>query len=144
LFERRAPEALLEAPAADAVLVSGFTGSRDEVWAYAQSGDADRLALLTKARSSGRGEPAGEFVGLSRFSAGLVGRLAAASEALPAAAHYEDGLNAVCAVHPVTLLRIPDLVWCEIDDAGHLQRARAEIWPRVAAADSRRSEPAAS
>ena len=143
LFEQRAPEILLAAPNDDTVLASDFTGSRDEVWAYARPDDPARLAWLTKTKSPERGEPAGELVGLSVFSAALLARLAAAERTLPPTAHYEDGLNAVSASHPVALLRVPGLAWCEIDDPEHLSRARGAIWPRVVAADARRDQPVA-
>lgn len=136
LYEQRAVHALFEAPSADTVLVSGFTQSRDEVWIYERAPGI--LEHLSKTRSSGR-EPVGELVGLSRFSAGLVDELARAGRDLPASAHYEDGLNAIAATRAISLLRLGDLAWCEIDDPLHLDRARNVIWPRVQSADAQRS-----
>lgn len=131
LYEPRAPRLLLNAPNADTVLISGFTQSGDEVWAYGDGiEDAWRLEHLGKRRLEGR-EPLGELVGLSRFSASLVTALEMAARMLPAGAHYEDGLNAVCGARPVALLREAGLAWCEIDDAAHLERARTKIWPRI-------------
>lgn len=136
LYERRAPVLLMKAPAADTVLISDFTQSGDEVWAYGdEQGGSLRLAHLGKQRLAGR-EPSGELVGLSRFSAALVAALGEAARTLPAGAHYEDGLNAVCGARPVALLRQPGLAWCEIDDAAHLERARGKIWPRILASDT--------
>ena len=136
LYEQRAPLLLMQSDAADTVLISDFTQSGDEVWAYGgQAGDPARLAHLGKQRLAGRG-PDGELVGLSRFSASLVAALAEAERGLPAGAHYEDGLNAVCAARPVTLLRASGLAWCEIDDAAHLERARSKIWPRILGLDT--------
>lgn len=133
LYEQRAPALLLSAPGADTVLISGFTQSGDEVWAYGSGAeDALRLDHLGKRRLEGR-EPLGELVGLSRFSASLVAALEVAARTLPAGAHYEDGLNAVCGARPVALLREAGLAWCEIDDAAHLERARTKIWPRIQA-----------
>lgn len=131
LYEPRAVETLFAAPSPDTVLLSSFTGSGDEVWAYARP--SGRLARLTKVRADGV-EPAGELVGLCRVSAALVQRLAAAAATLPASAHYEDALTAVSGEHPIALLRIDDLAWCEIDDPQHLDRARRLVWPRVASA----------
>ncbi len=132
LYEQRAPECLLAAPERDTILLSGFTGSGDEVWAYERA--PGRLASLTKQRLAGP-VPAGELVGLSRLSAGLLGELGAAAATLSPLAHYEDGLTALAGARPITLLPVPDLVWCEIDDPAHLARARELVWPRIAAAD---------
>ncbi len=135
LYEQRAPELLLAAESADTVLMSDFTASRDEVWVHAATAEAGRLGHLSKTREVAPG-PVGELVGLTRMSAALLAKLRAAAAGLPAGAHYEDGLNAVAAAHPVALLRAPGLVWCEIDDRAHLERARREIWPRIAAAEA--------
>ena len=137
LFEQRAPDCLLAAATENTVLLSDFTDSRDEVWAYAQADDPTRLRFLTKKKSMIEGGPVGELVGLSLFSETLVGQLGVAARALPATAHYEDGLNAVSSALPVSLLRVPGLVWCEIDDPQHLARARASVWPRVVDAEAR-------
>jgi 2-aminoethylphosphonate-pyruvate transaminase len=134
LYERRAAELLLAAESADTVLMSDFTSSRDEVWLHATKENAGRLGYLSKTRGVAPG-PVGELVGLTRMSATLLAKIRLAAEGLAAVAHYEDGLNAVAAEHPVTLLRAPGLVWCEIDDGAHLERARHEIWPRIVAAD---------
>lgn len=139
LYEQRAPNLLLAAPTADTVLISGFTQSGDEVWAYESA--PHRLARLTKQRAAGA-LPAGELVGLTRMSAGLVAKLVAVAPTLAAGAHYEDGLNAVAAAHPIALLPVPDLAWCEIDDPAHLARAQARVWPRVVAADAGAPLPA--
>lgn len=133
LYEQRAPALLLNAACADTVLISDFTQSGDEVWAYGSgTEDALRLDHLGKRRLDGR-EPAGELVGLSRFSVSLVDAMDVAARLLPASAHYEDGLNAVCGARPIALLRESGLAWCEIDDAAHLERARTKIWPRIQA-----------
>jgi choline kinase len=136
LYEQRALDLLLAASEMDTILISGFTQSRDEVWAYEST--RNRLAQLTKQRAAGL-PPAGELVGLTRMSASLILELEVASRTMPVTVHYEDGLNARAASRPITLLPVSDLAWCEIDDPGHLTRARDEIWPRIVAADALRS-----
>lgn len=130
LYEARAPRLLLAAPSPDTVLVSGFTQSGDEVWVYEST--PRRLAHLSKRRDPAR-QPAGELVGLTRMSASLVAGLGDAAKTLPAGAHYEDGLNALAAGRHIALLPVPDLLWGEIDDPAHLDRARRVLWPRLAA-----------
>ena len=127
LYEPRAATALMTAPSADTLLTSGFTQSGDEVWVYGANG---RLEHLSK--SSWQDRPAlGELVGLTRLSAPTTAKVIDAAGKLPASAHYEDGLNAVAASRKIALLHLPDLVWCEIDDEKHLERARTLIWPRI-------------
>lgn len=133
LYEQRAPELLVSAPDADTILLSGFTGSGDEVWAYERA--PRLLARLTKQRAAGPA-PVGELVGLSRVSAGLLADLSVAAQSLPPLAHYEDGFTALAGGRPIALLPVPDLAWCEIDDPVHLARARDRVWPRVVAADA--------
>ena len=134
LYEQRAPDLLLSATDMDTVLISGFTRSRDEVWAYESA--PNRLARLTKRREEEVGEPVGELVGLTRMSASLIRDLGTAARTMAATAHYEDGLNAVAAARAITLLPVPDLAWCEIDDPAHLVRARDAVWPRIVTADT--------
>lgn len=140
LYEARALRVLLAAPSRNTLLASGLTQSGDEVWVY---GENHRLAQLSK--QSWTGAPRmGELVGLTRVSADLMGGLQNAGNTLPAAAHYEDGLNAVSATHAIDVLRIDDLAWCEIDDSNHLQRAKTSIWPRIQKADRSNSTAAST
>lgn len=133
LYERRAPVRLIEAGKPDAILVSGFTDSRDEVWVQPDAGG--NLAHLGKRAIDGK-PVLGELVGLSRLSAPLAQALERVSRNLPPTAHYEDGFNALAAAgHSLALVHVPDLAWCEIDDPGHLERARVTVWPRIIAAD---------
>jgi 2-aminoethylphosphonate-pyruvate transaminase len=131
LYEKRAPARLLAAPGRDTLLASGFTASGDEVWVHARSG---RLAHLSKQPWTGAPR-CGELVGLTRLSRPALDRLLAVAPTLPAEAHYEDGLNAICAAHPVEVCLVDDLQWCEIDTPEHLRRAREQVWPRIQVLD---------
>lgn len=131
LYEDRAPRELLAAPDRDTILVSGFTGSGDEVWVYPNA--AGQLRTLSKSPRADA-EPIGELVGLTRLAAPTVRALRAAAHDLPAAAHYEDGLNVLAGRQPIALRHVADLIWCEIDDPAHFERARLAVWPRLALA----------
>ncbi len=130
LFEARAARAVAGGPPRDVILLSGPTRSGDEVWAYGRTDG--RLRRLTKTAEPGV-EPRGELVGLSRIHGPALDALRAAAFALPAEAHYEDGLTAIAAEQAIALQKVDDLAWCEIDDAAHLERARREVWPRIRA-----------
>lgn len=131
LYERRALDALQAAASRDTLLASGFTHSSDEVWVH---GRERRLERLTKHDWTGAPR-LGELVGLTRLSRGALDRLAAVAPTLSPAAHYEDGLNAICGEQPIAVCKIDDLIWCEIDTPAHLQRAREQVWPRVRESD---------
>lgn len=138
LYERRAPALLLKSEARDAILVSGFTKSGDEVWVQPKADG--HLAHLGK-RPRADLPVLGELVGLTRLSAGLGRALEEAAATLPAQAHYEDGLNTLAADHPLSLVHAPDLRWCEIDDPAHLERALRLVWPSIAAETTAPSTP---
>jgi 2-aminoethylphosphonate-pyruvate transaminase len=131
LFEPRALEELLAAPRGDYVLLSGTTGQGDEVFAY---GDKGRLRALSKTVRPE--EPScGEFTGISRLTAEFFEHLCEHFAGRGAVAagnyHYDDAFTALAPVHPVSLLTINDLVWCEIDDPNHHALALARVLPAL-------------
>lgn len=132
LYEPRALTALRAAPRGDYVLLSGTTGQGDEVYAYANA--AGRLGALTKQRRPDA-VPAGELTGICRVTAEFFGKLCAHHVACGGAqagnVHYEDAFTALAATEPIKLLKIDDLVWCEIDDPAHHARALARVLPTL-------------
>jgi 2-aminoethylphosphonate-pyruvate transaminase len=119
VYERRALDVVLAYPREDLVLLSGPTGSRDEVWVETD-GDG-RLVAMSKDRTT-LGNPAlGELVGITKVSPALAEVL----RGLPPEGEYETaGLVAASKQWPVYCRRVDDLVWAEIDDEQHLARAR--------------------
>lgn len=136
LYEKRALTHLMNAPASDTLLASGYTQSADEVWVYAHE---ELLAHLSKTDWSGAPR-VGELVGLTRLSREAIERLTAVAATLSATAHYEDGLNAICSEHPIAVGKVDDLEWCEIDTVEHLRRAREQVWPRIKLSDQLHAE----
>ncbi len=134
-YEARALDALLAFPHADAILASQATGAGDEVFLEAKDGLVVRLSKQRDAI----GEVAGELVGLSRISHALGRRLLELNrERCLASGHdrlsYDtDLLDAVAREREIWLLRVPDLLWSELDDARHWQRLQREIAPAIAA-----------
>jgi len=140
IYEPRALTELLAHPAEDAILLSGPTGAGDEVFVatndgilFAMSKDADSLV-------SGQDESAGirvtgELVGISKISAELFAlmlRIAAPAFEKSLFFDYEtDCLVAAARERPIACPVVPDLVWSEIDDPTHLQRARDVIYPEI-------------
>jgi 2-aminoethylphosphonate-pyruvate transaminase len=132
LYERRAPRVLLESEQPDLLLASGSTQSGDEVYVGTVDG---RLVDLTKRRSDLRGTPAGELVGLTRISSSLHTEILAQAERLLSQTphvEYETALVAAAHHRALPVLVVDDLVWTEVDDAAHLDRAVTNILPRIA------------
>ncbi|MBI5330547.1 MAG: phosphocholine cytidylyltransferase family protein [Betaproteobacteria bacterium] len=136
IYEQRALTALLAA-AADTLLVSGPTGSGDEVYVEASK---RRLTGLSKRRADLAGEVIGELTGLTRLTPAALAAMCRHAETVFAASlhlEYEQALVAAARETPVACLLIPDLAWSEIDDAAHLARAVAQVFPAIQANDRR-------
>ena len=140
LYEQRALTATLEHPAADLVLMSGRTGSGDEVWIETRDG---RLLTMSKNRAE-VGEVAGELVGICKISTPLFERMCddagRAFETRPTYCYETDCLVSVAREYPVPCHRIDDLAWTEIDNTEHLRRASESIHPRILARESGRQD----
>jgi len=49
----------------------------------------------------------------------------------PCSRHYEECISDICTKNEIPFLRVEDLVWTEIDDQSHYERALKEILPRL-------------
>lgn len=128
LYEPRALERIGETPHRDVILTSGFTAAGDEVWVDAPDG---RLRGLSKRVDELAGPAVGEFVGICRFSLGLLGAMEAVLQERPAG-HYEtDGVVSLCDRFDVRTEHVDDLTWCEVDDAQHWARCQSLIMPKL-------------
>ena len=132
VYESRALEALMGCAAADAILLSGPTGAGDEVYVQTRAG---LLTGMSKNRQALDGDVSGELVGISRISADLYKlMLELAGRAFEHSLAYDyetDCLVAAAEHRPIACPVIPDLVWGEIDDPGHLERVREQVYPRL-------------
>lgn len=138
IYEARALNALLSDSADDAVLLSGPTGAGDEVYVLTdETGNTRRGKLLdmSKDRQALGRNITGELVGISKISAELfdiMQRIAAAAFQQSLHFDYEtDCLVAAGQERPIACPLISDLLWAEIDDPGHLKRAREHIYPEI-------------
>ncbi len=126
VYEPRALQEVLADPHEDVILLSGPTGSGDEVWVETDAGG--RLVAMSKDRSRLGAEVAGELVGITRISPALAEELRRQGQVLlarsPEAEYETGGLVEVAARRPVHCRRAEGLLWAEIDDENHLARAR--------------------
>lgn len=137
IFERRALRELLAHPSPDVLLVSEPTGARDEVWVEARAG---HLHDMSKDRSRLGPELAGELVGITKVSRPFLAEMLAVGERLfreTLKVDYElEGLVQAARARPLVVHLARDLVWAEIDDLHHLERARERIYPELARRDA--------
>ena len=139
IYEAGAIEALLGHPSESAILVSGRTGAGDEVHVWAEAlPDRNRMRFISmsKNRHKVAREPYGELVGITKIGtvlrAGMVESAAFLHAAAPQA-EYEYGLVSIADRLDIDCVKIPDLVWGEIDDHSMLERVRRDVFPRLAA-----------
>ena len=130
IYEPRGLQQLLDSPSTDSVLVSGFTNSGDEVWVGAEE---SRLTHLAKELPTAT--PAvGEFVGITRMSQQLMGRLLDYSSRCGEESRlleYETALTAVAGIFPIRLEVCKNLKWREIDTPEQLVEARQLFTPET-------------
>ena len=132
IYAPHALEVLQTTTLPNAVLLSGPTAAGDEVWV-----ETNEEGLLRR-MSKQRGELAtvrGELVGISRINVALFVQMCAWAEerfARDLMVDYEtDGLVAMATREAIYTLYINDLLWAEIDDMAHLERARNHIYPQL-------------
>lgn len=132
IYEQRALSQLLKLSDDNAICLSGTTNAGDEVFVEAQH---NYLVKMSKNKNSLlANQIAGEFVGINKLSLSAYHQLIhmiRENNALLRQGHYEtDGLVALAEITPIHCHQIPDLIWCEIDDAQHLERAK-KIYDRL-------------
>lgn len=145
IYERRALELLLEAGQPDTVLISGQTNSKDEVWIYGEprsgKGESLELGIIRYINKQPSSEFAlrGELVGISWLSADQFAAMCdyhAANKPRTLQYHYEENISDVSAEREISYLKIPDLVWAEIDMESHYRRVLNEVYPRIQAREN--------
>ena len=145
LYESRALPSVLNFEGPDVVLASGKTGSNDEVYIY--GGGKMEIGGLEPSSIEISGEIKaiskkprnnltiqGELVGISKISHNFFKKMCANHESslkFPCINHYEECISDLCGDNSVPFLRINDLVWTEIDDQDHYDRAIRKIYPKI-------------
>ena len=145
LYESRALPYVINFEGPDVVLASGKTGSGDEVYIYGETCEKQpgyitsgnilrgKIAAISKKPFPGLSVQ-GELVGISKISLKLLDRMCEYHEAnleFPCSRHYEECISDICSKIEIPYLRVGDLVWTEIDDQSHYERALKEILPRL-------------
>ena len=145
LYESRALPSVINFEGPDVVLASGKTGSGDEVYIYGEKREEQtgnitsgrivrgKIAAISKKPFPGLSVK-GELAGISKISLKLLNRMCEHHEEnleFPCNRHYEECISDLCSKTEIPFLRIGDLVWTEIDDQSHYERALREVLPRL-------------
>jgi len=135
IYEQRALTTAISFARDNCLLLSGMTHSGDEVFVELQAGC---LSHMSK-NPAELAEINGELVGITKISPDLFSQMLSTAEELfqdDLKTDYEtDCLVAAARRHPVYGCLVSDLVWAEIDDADHLERAREHVYPRILQGD---------
>lgn len=125
LYHSDAIKGLINSQENDVILTSGFTQSNDEVYVEIKNG---KLINLSKKKEILNSIDA-ELVGIWKISADLLLKLQEHHRLSEDAKNkdYEMAIAKLSMKHPVSVLKIDDLVWCEIDNQEHLERAKREV-----------------
>ena len=140
IYEERSIPEICRQPQDDVILVSGFTGSGDEVYVAEKQGV---LVDLSKRREDLAGMPAGELVGIAKLSFKVFAEMVnVARQVFVSSRHmeYEKAMVVAAKSFPVHCHVLRDLVWGEIDNKEHLDRVRNEIFPRIQHLDATESK----
>lgn len=130
LYEPRAIASLQNFTNENALLCSGFTASADEV--FVSNDQNHQLINLSKVKSELKSIDA-EMVGIWKVSNALLEATIhdVNNHASFRTIDYERAFAMMVKKFSLQVLTIDDLVWCEIDDAQHLERAKNLVWPKL-------------
>jgi 2-aminoethylphosphonate-pyruvate transaminase len=131
LYENRALELLLASPDENIILASGTTNGGDEV--YIEADSQSRFVNLSKT-SAGLRRADGELTGISKVSSQLFKALCKTMETslqTQPKMDYERGFVECARELPISVMKVEDLIWCEIDDEAQWRRAEEVILPRL-------------
>jgi choline kinase len=136
VYEQRALAEVLGHPSTDTILVSGPTGSGDEV--HVETSEERLLRAMSKDRTRLGPHIIGELVGISKLSLTCFRAMIRHADEVfrrTLRLDYEDALVAAAETVPVHCHLIADLVWSEIDDESQLSRVRRLVYPAILSRD---------
>ena len=131
LYDKYGLTALNEVQEKNVILASGRTYSNDEVFIEANSDGY--LVKMSKNQAELKNIFA-ELVGISKVSYSafqLMCRFAEREFVKKPKLDYEYALVGISKEEPISIKKISDYTWCEIDDDTHLERAENIILPKI-------------
>ncbi|MFY0627124.1 MAG: phosphocholine cytidylyltransferase family protein [Reichenbachiella sp.] len=127
LYDESALITILGTKDANVILGSGFTDSNDEVYLH-RIGEGDTFRYLSQDVND-RINSYAELVGISKISFDLFKKLINLPQIKKM--KYEYGFNTLSESEDIHIEKHSNLVWCEIDDEHHLNRAINLVYPKL-------------
>lgn len=131
IYEKAALEALQSSAYPSSILVSGKTNSGDEVYVGLKNG---RVVHISKKREDIE-VLGGELVGITKISFDFYQHMLHEADDFFKTNlnwEYDSGcLSAVAKKFEIYATKVDDLVWSEVDNEEHLNRARKIIYPKI-------------
>jgi len=132
IYESRALKSVLDFPQENVVLLSGKTNSGDEVYVETSG---QTITAMSKNYASLIQIPTGELVGICKISKLLFHQMldyASKRFQYSLKVDYEtDAMVSVAKSYDIYYTLMNDLLWAEIDDHHHLDRAKEQIYPQL-------------
>ncbi len=131
LFEERAISLIKNDERENIILASGWTNSGDEF--YIEVDKHRNLVNMSKNEQDLKNSY-GELVGISKISLYAFKELCKWAQINSQAAFkrdYEYVFSCIAKKIPIAIKKIDDLLWVEIDNLDHLQRATNIIYPKI-------------
>lgn len=131
VYERNALVEMSQVEHCSALLLSGATGSGDEVYVEAAE---DCLVNLSKQREQLGSNVLGELVGISRIEPDCFESMCERAERVfvdTLHMEYEHGLVAATTDVSVRCRQVADLAWSEVDTEEHWLRVRDRVYPEI-------------
>ncbi|MEP2026657.1 MAG: phosphocholine cytidylyltransferase family protein [Reichenbachiella sp.] len=126
LYDNSALETILKSNHKDVILGSGFTNSGDEVYLHAfENGDFRYLSQDGNDKINSYAE----LVGICKLSQEFYSKMIELSTIKKM--KYEYAFNVLAPKEDIYVEKQSDLVWCEIDDEHHLNRAITLVLPKL-------------
>ncbi|HJO62437.1 MAG TPA: phosphocholine cytidylyltransferase family protein [Desulfobacterales bacterium] len=131
IYEERAITHLQRSKKKDIILASGRTNSQDEVFIET---DTNMMLVNISKKKDDLKKIDGELVGVSKISFQTFQNVCALyteDDIITRKTDYEIVFAKSSQIYPITIERIDDLVWTEIDNQHHLHRAINLILPKL-------------
>ena len=127
LYHSDAIKSLINSEYKDVILCSGFTQSNDEVYVESENGLLKNLSKSKEMLSS----IDAELVGIWKISKNLYDVLLNHHSEASDATTKDYEIAIANSNHSVHVLKKESLIWCEIDNEEHLNRAKTKILPQL-------------
>ncbi len=133
VYEKKALKTLIDNKFPDVILASELTHTGDEV--FIELDEKRHLVNMSKERDQ-LNQIAAELVGISKLSCATYQMMCSAVTPFfqtEQDMHYEEGLIEIAKTNKLYVHKLPDLVWCEVDDEYHWHRAVSIVYPMIKA-----------